>query len=149
MTKQRDPAKLKQKLLDLAKELPFFKLIGYEVVDFGPGWSTTQIRFRPELANPNGTVHGGVIASLIDAGTTHAMLTTDQFQMVRDTKGIMTTVDLRVKYLRPLDEGVMTCETKIPHIGKRISHAQSVVTNEAGKAIAIGDATLMIIAGKG
>ena len=149
MTKERDPAKLRQKLFDHARELPFFKLMGYEVVDFGPGWSTAQIRFRPELANPNGVLHGGVIATLIDAGTTQAMLTTEQFQMVRDTRGIMTTIDLRVKYLRPVSEGVITCESKIPHLGRRIAHAQSVVTNEEGKEIAIGDATLMIIAGKG
>ena len=33
---ERDPAKLKQKLFDFAKDFAFFKLIGFEVLDFGP-----------------------------------------------------------------------------------------------------------------
>ena len=146
---QHDPDKLKQKLFDFAKDFPFFKLLGFELVDFGPTWSKTRIAFRADLCNPNGVMHGGVLATLIDAGITQAMLMTDEYQQVRATRGSMTSVDLRVRYLRPLSAGYATCEATIPHLGKRIGHASAVVTNDEGKEIALGDSMIILTLGTG
>jgi len=143
-----DPEKLKQKLHEFALGFPFFQLIGFEVLDFGPGFSKTRIVLRDELKNPNGVVHGGVIATLIDAGITQAMLMTDAYQQIRETKGMMTTLDLRVKYLRPLSAGSLTCSAEVPRIGKRIAHASALVTGDDGKEIAMGDSMLMLMPGK-
>ncbi|MGD8860209.1 MAG: PaaI family thioesterase [Myxococcales bacterium] len=147
MSQQRDPEKLKAKLFDFAKDFPFFSLVGFELVDFGPGWSKTRIALRDDLKNPNGVMHGGMIATLMDAGITQAMLMTDIYQQVRDTRGFMTTVDLRVKYLRPMTSGVATCEAEIPHMGRRVCHASAVVKNDDGKVVATGDSILMITLG--
>ena len=142
---QHDPDKLKRKLFEFAKDFPLFKLIGFELVDFGPTWAKTRIALRPELCNPNGVMHGGVIATLIDASITQAMLMTDEYQAVRESLGgSMSSVDLRVKYLRPLSAGYALCEARIPHLGRRIGHATAVVTNEQGKDVALGDATILI-----
>lgn len=149
MTAQRDPEKLKQKLVDFAREFAFFKHMGYEVEDFGPKWARARIALKDELKNANGAMHGGVLATLIDATITQAMLMTDEYQGVRDTRGSMSNVDLRVKYLRPLTSGAARCEAKITHLGKRIGHASAVVTSDEGKEIAIGDAILSIVLGQG
>ncbi|MDD9943568.1 MAG: PaaI family thioesterase [Myxococcales bacterium] len=146
---QRSPEKLKQKLVAFAKDFPFFKLIGFELVDFGPKWSTTRIECRPELNNPNGVMHGGMLATLIDAGITQAMLMTDVYQEVRDTKGSMTSVDLRVRYLRPVNRGYATCHAEITHLGRRIGHAKAVVKNDDGKEVALGDSIVIITQGSG
>lgn len=143
----RDPDELKRKLHAFARDYPFFKLVGFEVLDFGPGFSTTRIVLRDDLKNPNGVMHGGVIATLIDAGITQAMLMTDAYQLIRDTRGMMTTLDLRVKYLRPLGTGAVCCRAEVPRIGKRIAHASAVVTADDGKEIALGDSTLMLMPG--
>jgi uncharacterized protein (TIGR00369 family) len=148
MAQDRDAEKLKQKLRDFAQTFPFFQLLGFEVLDFGPGFSKTRITVRDDLKNPNGVIHGGVIATLIDAGITQAMLMTDAYQEIRDTKGMMTTLDLRVKYLRPLSAGNLTCSAEVPRIGKRIAHASALVTGDDGKEIAMGDSMLMLMAGK-
>lgn len=148
MAQDHDPEKLKQKLQEFARGFPFFQLIGFEVLDFGPGFSKTRIALRDELKNPNGVVHGGVIATLIDAGITQAMLMTDAYQEIRETKGMMTTLDLRVKYLRPLSAGSLTCSAEVPRIGKRIAHASALVTGDDGKEIAMGDSMLMLMPGK-
>jgi acyl-CoA thioesterase len=144
---ERDPEKLKNKLSEFARSFPFFTLIGFEVVDFGPAWSMTRIGFRSDLSNPNGVMHGGMLATLIDAGITQAMLMTDVYQEVRDTKGSMSSVDLRVRYLRPLTAGFATCEARIPHLGRRIGHANAVVRNDQGKEIALGDSMLIVTLG--
>ena len=147
MASKRDPEKLKRKLLDFARDFPFFKLIGFELVDLGPGWSTSRVTFRKDLTNANGVIHGGVISTLIDAGITQSMLMTDAYQEIRDTRGVMTNVDLRVKFLRP---GMtdLTCEVKVTHQGRTIVHANATVTDTKGKPVATGDAIVMMLKGK-
>lgn len=147
MPASRDPEKLKSKLLAFARDFPFFTLVGFEVLDCGPGWSKCQLRAHPELHNPNGVLHGGMLATLIDASMTQAMLMTDEYQVVRDTKGAMSTVDLHVKYLRPVVSGVAICEAKAVHLGKRIAHLQARVQNEDGKDVALGDASMILVTG--
>lgn len=149
MSEGRDPEKLRRKLIGFAKDFPFFKLVGYQVIDCGPKWAKCQLAFRDELKNPNGVLHGGMIATLIDAAITQAMLMTDEYQVVRDTKGMLTTIDLRVKYLRPVTGGTLHADATVAHLGKRVIHAQCAVRDDAGKDVALGDATLMIVAGKG
>ncbi|HEX2675698.1 MAG TPA: PaaI family thioesterase [Polyangiales bacterium] len=147
MAEARDPEKLRTKLIEFADRFPFFQLMGFKVLDCGPKHSKCQLTMRDELRNANGVLHGGVIATLIDASITQAMLMTDEYQVVRETKGTLTTIDLRVKYLRPATKGTLTCEANIVHLGKRVAHAQCVVRDEAGKEIALGDASLMITPG--
>ena len=149
MSTDRSPDKLRDKLIAFARDFPFFKLVGYEVEDCGPKWARCKLSFRDELKNPNGVLHGGIIATLIDASLTQAMLMTDEYQVVRDTRGTLTTIDLRVKYLRPVTGGTLRCEATIAHLGKRVIHAQAVVRDDGGKDVALGDATLMIVPGTG
>ena len=139
--------KLKQKLLAFAEDFPFFNHMGFEVLDMRPGWAKVQVELVDALRNPNGQIHGGVIASLIDMSITQAMLLTDSYKQVRETRGVMTTVDLRVKYLRALDQGTATVESEIIHPGRRIVHSSSVVTDQDGRKLALGDSTLMIVMG--
>ena len=145
---ERDPEKLKRKLSEFARELALFKHIGFELEDFGPKWARGRIALRDELKNPNGVMHGGVLATLIDATITQAMLMTDEYQAVRDSRGTMSNVDLRVKYLRPLASGSARCEARIGHLGKRVGHASAVVTGDDGKQVALGDAILLISLGE-
>lgn len=142
---ERDIQHLKQILLDSASRLPFFSLIGLEVLDAEPGRSTTRLAFRPDLAQPAGVMHGGVIASLIDTGIAYALLPCEEVHVVLQRGGSLVSVDLRVKYLRPVSAGTITCEAKVTQMGRQISHADAVVTNEAGKEVARGDAIYMSV----
>ncbi len=78
-------------------------------------------------------MHGGVIASLIDTGIAYALLPCEEVHLVLQRGGSLVSIDLRVKYLRPVSAGTITCEAKVTRLGRQISHADAVVTNEAGK----------------
>ena len=138
----------REELLQFAAQFPFFNLIGLEVLDAEPGRSTTSIAFRPDLTQPFGIIHGGVIATLIDTGIAHALLLTERFQQLRQEGGALVSVDLRVKYFRPVSEGTMRCESVITRMGRQVIHAESVVTNDAGKEVARGDSIYMVVPGK-
>ncbi len=146
-----DPAasELKQKLLGFAADFPFFQHMGLEVEDMAPGYARVSVELVDHLRNPNGQMHGGVIATLVDMSITQAMLMTDTYQRVRETRGIMTNIDLRMKYLRAVGAGRATVESRIVHEGRRVVHAASTVTDDRGKTVALGDATLMIVLGEG
>jgi acyl-coenzyme A thioesterase PaaI-like protein len=49
-------------------------------------------------------------ASLIDTGIAHALLMTDRFQELREQRGALVSVDLRVKFLRPVSGAAVYCE---------------------------------------
>lgn len=137
---QRPPFADRDAILAFAKQFPFFNLIGLEIVDIRPGWSKTQIRWRHDLCQPAGIMHGGILATLIDTGIAHAILQTDLYQQLANEGKTLVSVDLRIKYLRPVSSGMVICESEVPRLGKQIIHAESVVTNEEGKEVAYGDA---------
>jgi uncharacterized protein (TIGR00369 family) len=145
---EHNPEKLREKLRDFAARFPLFNLLGVELLDFEPGRAKARVLLRDDLKNANGMMHGGIIATLIDISITQAMLMTDEFGRVRDTRGTMSSVDLRVKYLRPLSAGYATCVATIPHLGKRVCHASAIVTSDEDKPIALGDSTVMLVLGE-
>ncbi len=132
-------------VLAYAEQFPFFNLIGLEVLDVRPGWSRARLQHRPDLTQPAGVMHGGIIASLIDSGIAHALLLTERFQELRAEGGALVSVDLRVKFFRPVSDGGIVCESTVTRLGRQVIHAESVVTNEEGKEVARGDATYMAI----
>lgn len=137
----------KQQVIDFFHQFPFFKLIGMKTLDIKPCWSKLQISYRHDLCQPAGVMHGGIIATLIDSGIANALLLTDVYQDARKQNGGIVSVDLRIKYFRPVSEGVITCESTIPRLGRQIIHGESIVTNEDGKEVARGDSIYMAIGG--
>src|SRR5262249_6364773 len=129
----------KESVLEFADALPFFNLIGLKVVDVGPAYSKAQITYRVDLCQPAGILHVGMIATLIDTGIAHALLLTEAYQSVAAQGGSMVSVDLRIKYFRPVSEGLITCVSTIPRLGRQLIHGESIVTSADGKEVARGD----------
>jgi len=140
-----EPIFSKESFLEVTRNLPFLKLLGMELVDLEPGWSKTQVVFRHDLCQPAGIMHGGVMATLIDTGIAHALVMTDLARDVFGQGGSLVSVDLRIKFFRPVSDGMIVCESKIPRMGRQIIHGESIVTNSAGKEVARGDSIYMAI----
>ncbi len=104
-----------------------------------PGRSVLAIRFRPDLAQPVGILHGGVMATLVDTGIAYAVLARDEIRPLVEAGGSVVAIDLRIKYFRPVASGRLTCVSSVTRMGRRIIHGESVVTNEQHKEVARGD----------
>lgn len=87
------------------------------------------------------------MASLIDTGIAHALLLTDRFQELRAADGALVSVDLRVKFFRPVSEDTVDCEARVTRLGRQVIHADAVVTDADGKEVARGDAIYMAVSG--
>jgi uncharacterized protein (TIGR00369 family) len=91
--------------------------------------------------NPLGTVHGGVLATLLDS----AMGCAVQAMMAAGTS--YTTLELKVNYLRPvtIKTGTLSCEGKIIYVGGRIATAEGRLTDAAGKLYAHATTTCIVL----
>jgi uncharacterized protein (TIGR00369 family) len=90
--------------------------------------------------NPLGTVHGGVLSTMLDtaaACAVHSTLAVGE---------MYTSVDLTVKFLRPVtvDSGLLRCEGTVLQRGRRTALAQAQLTDEAGRLVAHATSTCMI-----
>jgi uncharacterized protein (TIGR00369 family) len=138
----------RQALLMHFAEFPFAKLIGMELLQIDPGRALLRMSYRPDLCQPAGILHGGAIASLVDTSIAQSMLLTPQYMEAHERGARIVSVDLRIKYLRPVSEGFITCEAHTPKVGRTITHATAVVHDANGKEVATGDSIYMIVEGE-
>jgi uncharacterized protein (TIGR00369 family) len=138
----------RQALMKHFAECPFAKLIGMEILQIDPGRALLRMTYRPDLCQPAGIMHGGAIASLVDTSIAQSMLLTPQYMEAHERGARIVSVDLRIKYLRPVSEGQITCEAHTPRVGRTITHATAVVRDAAGKEVATGDSIYMIVEGE-
>jgi uncharacterized protein (TIGR00369 family) len=91
--------------------------------------------------NPLGTVHGGVMATLLDSVLGCAV------QSMLPAGTSYTTLELKVNYLRPITTktGTVYCEGKIIYVGGRVATAEGRLTDAAGKLYAHGTTTCIIL----
>ena len=114
-----------------------------------------RIRFamRPELIGHylHGRLHGGVISATLDAmggfalmvaiGEKHADESTAQ---VLHRFGKMSTIDLRIDYLRPGVGEHFIASADVTRLGGRIGSTQMRLANDHGTLIATGAAAYVI-----
>lgn len=138
--------KRRQALIEFFNNFAFNQLLGMKVLEIEPGRSRLSMSWRPDLCQPAGILHGGTIASLVDTAIAHAILLTLSEGDTPTSGDRIVSVDLRLKYLRPVSEGEIFCDAKIVRPGRHIIHATATVTNAEGKDVAFGDSIYMRVA---
>lgn len=118
-----------------AASLGLGSLLGIELVDLRPNEAVMKIEIRDDLRQPNGVLHGGVTASLIDTAMAFAVI-----PLLKPGEST-ATVDLTIHYLRPHAAGPAVCTAKIIRAGRRFFTVSADVTGENGKLIATAVST--------
>jgi len=95
----------------------------------------------PRFANPMGTVHGGIIATLLDSALGCAVQT-----VLPDGAGY-TTLSLELKYLRPVavDAGELRATGTVVHAGRRQATAEARLTDASGRLLATATTTCLVM----
>jgi uncharacterized protein (TIGR00369 family) len=120
---------------------PIAVLLGFGLERVDTGRATFTVESGEHLYNPIGSVHGGVLATLLDSALGCAVHSTLP-------AGVgYTTVDLNVTYLRPAtkDTGRLTCESEIVHSGRKIGTARAQIVDDDGRLYATGTTTCVIL----
>jgi uncharacterized protein (TIGR00369 family) len=120
---------------------PIMHLIGSSGLEAEEGSVTVRLDPQEFHYNPLGTVHGGVIATLLDTAAACSVHTTLP-------AGVgYTSLDLNVKFLRPVTmaSGPLTCRGEVLQRGRRTALAESRLTDAEGKLLAHATSTCLIL----
>ncbi|HEX4866677.1 MAG TPA: PaaI family thioesterase [Acidimicrobiales bacterium] len=98
--------------------------LGIRTTEVGPGTMTAELAIRPELLNPFGSVHGGVLAALTDH-----VLGAVLYPVIPRGAWAATT-QLNLNFTAPIKEGTLTARSEIISLTKRTAVVRIDVHNE-------------------
>ena len=107
--------------LDGGGGLPAY--LGIRTTDVGPGHMTAEVEIRPELLNPFGSAHGGVLAALTD----HVLGAV--LYPVIERGAWAATTQLNLNFTAPVRDGILSARSEIISLTKRTAVVRIDLTN--------------------
>jgi uncharacterized protein (TIGR00369 family) len=141
ISKSKLNPKYKKALSTLINRSPYFSLLSMKVEDLEWGTCVLEVELEKKHLQPFGSVHGGLIASVVDATAFWAV-----FPQVKDGLGL-TTVEIKVNYLAPVKQGRLVAKGRCIKIGKTLALGEAYIHSAEGNLLAHGTATMMIVPG--
>jgi uncharacterized protein (TIGR00369 family) len=116
-------------------------LLGMETDLVEDGRVVFTFKVSEELANPFGTVHGGILATMLDSAMGMAALT------VTPDGSATTTATLEVKFVRPVatDAGLLRAEGVVVHAGRRVVTAEGRLAGPDDRLFATATSTCLVL----
>jgi uncharacterized protein (TIGR00369 family) len=122
----------------MIRSMPFNRLLGFRVARVYRDGLTMEMEVKQELYNIVGTLHGGATATLIDAAAGVALIGHLGGRKV-------TTVELKVNYLRPAAEGKIRARARFVKVGKTLAVISCEVKDPHGHLMATALVTYMLL----
>ena len=126
----------------LATNFPVADFLGISFNQPSAGVIVAQYRAAPQHRNPMGTLHGGILCDLADAAMGVAFATTlgggESF----------TTLELKINFLRPVWDTLLTAEAHVLSRGRRVGLVECKITDEKQRFIAKATSTCMVLTGE-
>jgi uncharacterized protein (TIGR00369 family) len=119
---------------------PISGLMEFTMVHAEPGRVVFTCRPDESAYNPIGTVHGGLVCTLLDSVAATALHST-----LPEGKGY-TSVEIKVNYLKAVraSSGLLTATGTVVKAGSRVGFTEGVVTDESGAVVATATSTLLV-----
>lgn len=132
MEKEPLNAELKNRLTERLKNSNVNKLFHFTIEDLKKNYCNMSLAYREEITNgqkSKGTIHGGIVAALIDTAAAFALSTRFDGQMS------FATVDLHVNFLDRAQSKIFA-HAQVIRTGSRLNVCDVDVVNEQGKRVA-------------
>ena len=101
---------------------PLQSFLDFDIRDGPDGAVVAFLEVDDRHLNPNGIVHGGVVFTLADTAMGWATLA------VLDDGQICASIEVSVRYLRPIPGGRLVATASVLRAGRRIVHLECSVT---------------------
>jgi uncharacterized protein (TIGR00369 family) len=118
--------------------IPFVAHLKILTDALGAGTATLSLPIEPHLTNSLGTVHGGVIASLLDVALCTAART-----LHPDSVGVVT-VDLSTSFVGGGRGGRLHAEARVLKDGRSLSFVEGEARNDDGALVAKALGTVQV-----
>ena len=91
-----------------------------------------EFELQDFMFNPQGSLHGGVIATVMDISMGH---------LLNHVDGPGITLEMNTQFAKAARSGVLQCKGEFTHRGQGISYLRSTLTDPAGDVVAFSTAT--------
>lgn len=120
---------------------PFGGLLQMSITDVQPGRVEFVCHPDESMYNATGTVHGGILCTLLDSAASCAVLSA-----LPSGKTIIS-IEIKVSYLRAVRAvgGVVRATGTLHKLGGRVGFAEAVATDENGRDIATATTSVMVL----
>jgi uncharacterized protein (TIGR00369 family) len=111
------------------------RLFGMEVAYDGDE-CTVSFEVVPQLFNPQGSIHGGVMATALDISMGH---------LLKHRFGAGSTLEMKLQYFAPVRAGIKRCRASFLKKARKIFFLQSSAVDAGGEAVAHATSTWKLI----
>lgn len=133
-----DETSIRQDLRHRVASSPFHRALGIDVVEANQGVVRLRLDAREDQRNLQGTVHGGIVATLADTAMGFAVRTASEVRR-------HVTVDLGVHYLRAAHPGTIEAVGTVVRAGTTIAYAEADVLDADGRLLARAHGTYSVV----
>jgi uncharacterized protein (TIGR00369 family) len=119
----------------IENQLPFNKFIGIKLLSLEPGICKLYIPYKNELIGDTrrGALHGGVISTLVDTCGGFAVWS------MCDITDRLSTIDMRVDYLKPAFGDDLVAESQVKLLGNRVGNASTILYSRNNPGIILAE----------
>jgi acyl-CoA thioesterase len=117
----------------------FNELLGIQVTARHDDGVTIECAVRPELMNFAGVIHGGATATIADAAMGIGLI------HVLGKGSRVTTVEMKINYLRPVTEGKVVARSYLLRQGKSLCIGRVDLHDNEQKLVGVALMTYMIL----
>ncbi|MBA2384348.1 MAG: PaaI family thioesterase [Actinobacteria bacterium] len=123
---------------------PVAELVGFRPTYVMPGRVVFAYEAREEHYNPLGSVHGGILTTVLDTVMGCAV------QSLLEAGVSYATIELKMSFVRPvtLATGALRAEGSIVHAGSRVATAEARLVDAEGKLFAHATSTFLVKGGE-
>jgi uncharacterized protein (TIGR00369 family) len=114
--------------------------LGFRLTDVSDGRAVITGETGPDYCNPNGTIHGGWSAAVLDSAMGSAVHST------LPAGADFTIVEFKIDFVRTvtMSTGKVEAEGTIVQVGKQIGRADGIMRDADGRILAKGTTTCLI-----
>jgi uncharacterized protein (TIGR00369 family) len=107
------------------------RLLGLKF-DYPAGQCIVTFDLKDFMFNPQGSLHGGIIATVLDISMGH---------LLNHVQGPGITLEMKTQYVKAARQGTVQCCGEFVHRGRGVSFLRSTMTDEEGAVLAFSTST--------
>jgi acyl-CoA thioesterase len=114
------------------------RLLGLDIT-YGDADCTVRCTIRDFMFNPQGSLHGGLIATILDISMGH---------LLTHAAGVGMTLQMNTQYIKPAREGTVQAHATFLRRGRSINYLESRMTDPEGSLMAVATSTWRLLDSK-
>ena len=111
------------------------RLLGLDI-SYGEADCTVTFEVKDFMFNPQGSLHGGIIATILDISMGH---------LLTHSTGIGMTLQMNTQYIKPAKEGIVQARATFLRRGRSINYLESRMTDAEGALMAVASSTWRLL----